>query len=191
MRDVLRWALPTCTLLSVVTLTTALATGMFPRLWSRGVPSFLLLGFCIAGFVLVRGDRLLAAVACLITGMGLVLVITLTFNGGVRAPAAMLFFFLIALCGWVFGRSAATVMALISVAALTLYYALGTTGLLTEPSLVPLTAEYVMLLVMVGLIWGTSASPPSRMRSALVEAQTRELQLREEQKKRLEVCRCW
>lgn len=99
MRDVLRWALPTSTALSLVTLTTALVTGMFPRLWSRGVPSVLLLGFSLVGWALMRRDRLFAAVSSLMAGLGVVMLITLTFNGGVRAPAAMLLLFLVALCG--------------------------------------------------------------------------------------------
>ena len=186
MRDVLQWALPTATVLSVITLSTALATGMFPQLWSRGVPSVLLLVMSLFGFWLVRRGRLFAAVAMLMCGLAGVIFIALTFNGGVRSPSAMLLFFLVALCGWVFGRTAATVMAIISAAVITLYFVLGSTGVLPEPSLVPLVAETVMLLVMTALIWGTSASPPSRMRGALMRAQIRERQLREEQAARLE-----
>lgn len=59
-------------------------------------------------------------------------------------------------------------MAAISVAVVSLYFVLGATQVITEPPLVPLIGEYVMLLVMIALIWGTSASPPSRMRSALL-----------------------
>ncbi|MFT3711515.1 MAG: ATP-binding protein [Archangium sp.] len=174
MRDVLRWALPTCAVLSVITLTTVLATGMFPRLWSRGVPSLLLLSLSLAGLVLLRLDKLIAAIACLIGGIGSVLAITMTFNGGLRAPAVTLLFFLIAVCGWVFGRLAATVMALIAAGVLSLFFVLGATGVSVEPSPVPLVAQFVMLMVMVGLLWVTSANPPERMRLALLEAQTRE-----------------
>src|SRR3954470_19076396 len=109
MRDVLKWALPTSTILSLVTLITSIATGMFPQLWSRGVPSVLLLGMSVVCVVLMRRGQLFASVAALMSGIAVVVFITLTFNGGVRAPAAMLLFFLVALCGWVFGRVAATV----------------------------------------------------------------------------------
>ena len=186
LREVLRWALPTTTVLSLVTLTTSLVTGMFSRLWSRGVPSLVLLGFCVAGLMLLRRNRLLPAVGALMAGLGIVLFIAMTFNGGVRSPSAMLLFFLVALCGWAFGRRGATVMAVITVVVITTYFALGLAGVLTEPPLVPLAGEYVMLLVLTALIWGTSASPPSQLRNALLRSQDRERQLRQEQAARLE-----
>ncbi len=186
MRDVLQWALPTSAVLSFITLTTSIVSGMFPQVWSRGVPSMVLLVVSIVCLVLMRRGKLFASVVLLMSGISLVIFITLTFNGGVRAPAAMLLFFLVALCGWVFGRVAASVMAGISAVVVTIYFALGTLGVLAEPPLVPLVGEYVMLLVMTALIWGTSASPPSRMRSALMKGQIRERQLREEQAARLE-----
>ena len=86
LRDVLRWALPTAAALSLVTLVIALVTGMVARLWSRGVPSLVLMGFCVAGLVLLRRDRLFAAVGALMAGVGTAVFIALTFNGGVRSP---------------------------------------------------------------------------------------------------------
>ncbi|MDP3154504.1 MAG: ATP-binding protein [Archangium sp.] len=186
MRDVLGWALPTSAALSLITLITSLVSGMFPQLWSRGVPSLVLLGFSVAGLVLLRRNRLLPAVSALIAGLSTVIFIALTFNGGVRSPSAMFLFFLVALCGWAFGRRGATVMAAVSVVVITTYFVLGLAGVLTEPPLVPLVGEYVMLLVLTALIWGTSAFPPSQLRKALLSGQLRERELRQEQAARLE-----
>ena len=72
MRDVLTWALPTATVLSFITLSTALATGMFPELWSRGVPSVLLLVTSSVGLLLMRRGKLLAAVTSLTIGLAVV-----------------------------------------------------------------------------------------------------------------------
>jgi PAS domain S-box-containing protein len=186
LRDVLAWALPATFLMPVVTLTTAIATGMFDALWSRGVPSLVLFAFVGVATVAFRRERLTLSLAWLIAGLVAVLGITLTFNGGLRAPAAMLFLYLVSLFGWVFGRRGAAVMTLIAIVVLTLVFALGSLQVLPEPPALPLIGEYVMLVVMCALMWSTSAAPPERMRAALLEAATRERELRAEQERRLE-----
>ena len=186
MRDVLRWALPVSALMSVVALTTAVTTGMFKGLWSRGVPSIVLLFFTALSFIELKREHLTRAVWLLIAGIAAVIVIALTFNGGVRAPAAMLLFFLVSLCGWVFGRVGATVMAVISVVVLSVTFVLGTLSVLPEPPGLPLVAEFVMLLVLTLLSWTTSSFPPDRMRTALLSALVRERELEAEQRRSLE-----
>lgn len=185
MRDVLRWALPTAGGVSVVTLTTAIASGMFADHWGRGVPSVVLLACTLAGWLELRRGELERAVGWLVGGVGLVIFITLTFNGGIRAPSAMLLPYLVALFGWMYGRAAGTVMAGIAVVTITTYFALGVSGLLVEPPALPLVGEFVMLLVVTMLIWSTTTLPPTRLRAALVESLQRERELKAEQELRM------
>ena len=186
MRDVLRWSIPLSALMSMVALITVILTGMFPARWSRGVPSMLLLGFTWLSYRELKREHLTRAVTLLITGIAVVIAIALTFNGGLHAPAAMLLFFLVSLCGWVFGRQGATLMALIAVVVLCGFFVLGSVGVLPDPPPVPLVGEFVMLLVLTGLLWSTSAMPPDRMRAALLSALARERELEAEQRRRLE-----
>ena len=87
LRDVVRTALPTAMGMATVTLTTSIATGMFEALWSRGVPSLVLLGFAGLAWVDARRGRFERALGLIISGVAVVVLIALTFNGGVRAPA--------------------------------------------------------------------------------------------------------
>ena len=185
MQDVLRWALPTAGGVSVVTLTTAIASGMFATHWGRGVPSIVLLLCTVIGWFELRREAFERAVGWLVGGVGLVIFITLTFNGGIRAPSAMLLPYLVALFGWMYGRVAGTVMAVISAATITLYFALGVAKLLTEPPELPLVGEFVMLLVVTLLIWSTTTLPPTRLRAALIESLQRERELKAEQELRM------
>ena len=186
LRDVVRTALPTAMGMATVTLTTSIATGMFEALWSRGVPSLVLLGFAGLAWVDARRGRFERALGLIISGVAVVVLIALTFNGGVRAPAAMLLAWLVSLCGWIFGRRGASVMLLISFTLTTLAFLLGVTKVLPEPPALPLVGQYVMLLVLSGLMWTTSASPPERLRAALLEATVRERELKAEQERRLQ-----
>ncbi|MGV3620391.1 MAG: hybrid sensor histidine kinase/response regulator [Archangium sp.] len=184
-RDVLKWALPTAGGVSLITLTTAIASGMFAQHWSRGVPSIVLLSSCIVGWFELRRSEYDRAVGWLVGGVGLVIFLTLTFNGGIRAPSAMLLPYLVALFGWLYGRTAGTVMAAISAVTVTLYFFLGLFGFLAEPPALPLLGEFVMLLVVTLLIWSATTLPPTRLRAALIESLQRERELKAEQELRM------
>jgi two-component system, cell cycle sensor histidine kinase and response regulator CckA len=187
--DVLRWALPTTATMAAVTLVGALVTGMFDALWSRGWTSLVLLAFTGLAAVQARRGLLRRAVGSLIAGVSVTIAMALTFNGGLRSPSAMLLLYLVSLCGWVFGRRGATVMAAIALAVGGLYYALGITRVLPEAPQLPLIGQLLMLVALTALMWSTSALPPERMREALAKAARREQELEAEQARRLDAAR--
>ncbi len=189
LEDVLRWAIPIGIALATFTLVASVVTGLFQAYWARGVTSVLVLAFTSLAAVLRRRGRLRQAAAWLIGGVGLTIAVALTFSGGLRSPSAMLLLYLIALCGWVYGRRAASVMAVVALGVVGLYFALGKAQALPEPPQLPLFGMAVMLAAMVALIWSASAQPAQRMREALAQAQARQRELAAEQARRLEVAR--
>ncbi len=185
MREVLRWALPTTVGVSTTTLITAVATGMFEQHWARGVPSLVLVAFSLISYFELRRERLERAVRWLIVGIGAVVLLAMTMNGGLNSPSAMLLFFLVSLCGWVFGSRGASVMAGVALVVMTVYFVLGVTRVLPEPPALPLVGLYVMLVVLTVLTWTTTSIPSARMHEALIAAGRREAELKAEQDRHL------
>ncbi|MFO0597514.1 MAG: ATP-binding protein [Myxococcaceae bacterium] len=184
LRDVLALALPLLLVLSVVA--TAAGIAAWHENPRRIVSGLIALTITAASWVLWRRGRGELAARLLIAGLAAIASYAMFFNGGLRAPAAVLLLVVVSLSGWIEGRRFATVMALGAGALAVAVAVLSRAGVVATVDPPAPIVHAAFLSIYVALTWIATAFPQDRLRQALIDVAAREEALRLEQARRQE-----
>ncbi|MCE9576800.1 MAG: response regulator [Deltaproteobacteria bacterium] len=133
----------------------------------------------------IRRQALSRALQLCLLGVGGAVVFGMALNGGLRAPAWRLVYFVVVVTAWAYGRRGSTTMAIGASTLAAIVFVLERTGLLPAARPAPIAFEFVIALVSTWLVWIAASVPQVRFREALARALTRERQLAEEHARRL------
>ncbi len=147
---------------------------------ARFVPAVLSIAFLGLAWRQIRCQAYTRALALCLVGVGGAVVIGMFVNGGLRAPAWRLVYFIIVVTAWAYGRRGGTAMAVAAAALALAIFGLERVGLLPAAQPAPVVFELVMALLTTWLVWVAATVPQGRFREALARALRRERELAEE-----------